>query len=103
VKYSNGADFRQALEDRLRQQSLQTHMPLVRLRKQVAFDRLLARLVADAPENWLLKDGPALKLRLGQRSRTTQDIDLLLVRPLSNLRKELVRAVGESQPGVLRH
>jgi len=53
---------------------------------------LLARLVADAPENWLLKGGLALQLRLGQRSRTTQDIDLLLVRPLPNLHKALAQA-----------
>jgi Nucleotidyl transferase AbiEii toxin, Type IV TA system len=94
MKYSNGADFRRALEDRLRQQSLQTHMPLLRLRKLVAFDRLLARLVADAPENWLLKGGLALQLRLGDRSRTTQDIDLLLVKPLANLHQVLVRAAA---------
>jgi Nucleotidyl transferase AbiEii toxin, Type IV TA system len=94
MTYPNGAAFRRALEDRLRNQSLQTHVPLVRLRKLVAFDRLLARLVAEAPENWLLKGGLALQLRLGQRSRTTQDIDLLLVRPLSNLRQALTRAAA---------
>jgi len=33
MKYSSGDDFRRALEDRLRQQSLQTRVPLVRLRK----------------------------------------------------------------------
>ena len=75
MKYPNGAAFRRALEDRLQQQSLRAHSPLVRLRKLVAFDRLLARLVADSPENWLLKGGLALQLRLGDRSRTTQDID----------------------------
>jgi len=94
MKYASGADFRRALEGRLQQQSLQTHMPLVRLRKLVAFDRLLARLVADAPENWLLKGGLALQLRLGQRARTTQDIDLLLVRPLPDLHQALVRATA---------
>ncbi len=94
MKYSSGADFRRALEDRLRQQSLRTHMPLVRLRKLVAFDRLLARLVADAPQNWLLKGGLALQLRLGQRSRTTQDIDLLLVRPMPDLHQALARATA---------
>jgi hypothetical protein len=55
MKYPNGAAFRRALEDRLQQQSLRAHSPLVRLRKLVAFDRLLARLVADSPETWLLK------------------------------------------------
>jgi hypothetical protein len=85
MKYLHGAAFRQALEDRLQQQSLQTQVPLVRLRKLVAFDRLLARLVADGPDKWMLKGGLALQLRLGRRSRTTQDIDLLLVRPSTDL------------------
>jgi len=51
MKYLHGAAFRRALEDRLLQQSLQTQAPLLRLRKLVAFDRLLARLVADGPDN----------------------------------------------------
>jgi len=92
--YQSGAAFRRALEDRLVQQSQQTRAPLVRLRKLVAFDRFLARLMADAPERWLLKGGLALQLRLGQRARTTQDIDLLLVEPLANIHQALVRAAA---------
>jgi len=48
----------------------------------VAFERLLARLAAYQPDAWVLKGGFALQLRIGDRSRTTKDIDLLLrVRP----------------------
>jgi hypothetical protein len=36
----------------------------------------------------------ALQLRLGDRSRTTQDIDLMLVKPLANLHKALVQAAA---------
>ncbi len=46
MKYANSSAFRRALEDRLRAQSVKTGAPLVRLRKMVAFDRLLARLIA---------------------------------------------------------
>jgi hypothetical protein len=49
---------------------------LVRLRKSVAFDRLLARLFAVAPDRWVLKGGLALDYRLGKKARTTMDIDL---------------------------
>jgi hypothetical protein len=49
MAYDSGASFRRALEDRLRSQSLQTGAPLVRLRKMVAFDRFLVRLVQDQP------------------------------------------------------
>ena len=44
MRYKSGRDFRQALETRLRNESLRTGAPLVRLRKMAAFERLLARL-----------------------------------------------------------
>ena len=52
MRYKSGRDFRQALEIRLRNESLRTGAPLVRLRKMVAFDRLLAR--AGVPDNLTL-------------------------------------------------
>ena len=77
MKYNSGSAFRHALEDRLRQQSLQSGLPLVRLRKMVAFDRFLARLVSGSPTGWVLKGGLVLQLRLEKGARTTKDMDLL--------------------------
>ncbi|MDJ0753007.1 MAG: nucleotidyl transferase AbiEii/AbiGii toxin family protein [Ardenticatenaceae bacterium] len=77
MKYKNSGAFRRALETRLREQSLSSNLPLVRLRKMVAFDRLLARIFQIQPNQWILKGGLALQLRLGDRARTTKDIDLL--------------------------
>ncbi len=77
MRYKTSRDFRHALETRIRNISLETEMPLVRLRKLVAFDRFLIRLVHTQPDKWVLKGGYALQLRLGDRSRTTKDIDLL--------------------------
>lgn len=77
MKYNTGSAFRRALETRLRNQSLQTGLPLLRLRKMVAFDRFLARLTSYHVNNWVLKGGLALQLRLGEHSRTTKDMDLL--------------------------
>ena len=79
MRYASSAAFRQALETRLRTQSIETGMPLVRLRKLIAFDRLLARMVEAQPNAWVLKGGLALQVRFGQTARTTRDIDLLLV------------------------
>jgi predicted nucleotidyltransferase component of viral defense system len=76
VKYKTAAAFRHALEERSRQQSLEGGQPLVRLRKMVAFDRFLARLTKKEPKAWIVKGGFALQLRLGDRARTTKDIDL---------------------------
>ena len=48
---------------------------LNRLRRQVAFDRLLARLFLEDPPPWVLKGGYALELRF-KAARSTVDIDL---------------------------
>ena len=77
MRYATGADFRRALETRLRTLSQRESAPLVRLRKLVAFDRLLARLLYAESEAWVLKGGLALQLRLGQRARTTKDMDVM--------------------------
>lgn len=77
MTYPSGGAFRRALEQRLTAKAVATGLPLVRLRKMVAFDRFLARLMSAQPDAWALKGGLALQLRLGGRSRTTKDIDLL--------------------------
>ncbi len=80
--YGTARAFRQALEERLKQYSIARKIELARLRRVVAFERLLARLFPvdsiDALEDtpWLLKGGYALEMRLGSTARTTRDIDL---------------------------
>ena len=76
MKYSSAPPFRQALEARLGAVSRAGGPSLVRLRKEVVFDRLLARLVAVAPDRWILKGALALDYRFGDRARTTRDVDL---------------------------
>lgn len=77
MKYESAARFRQALEQRLGDRTKATGASLVRLRKMVVFDRLLARLTVAAPGRWVLKGGLALDFRLKDRSRTTKDMDLV--------------------------
>jgi len=79
MRYESGAAFRRALEDRLRKMSLEKGVPLVRLRKMIAFDRILSRLFLHDPDQWIVKGGFALQLRLGASARTTKDIDLLVL------------------------
>lgn len=92
--YQTSAGFRRALEERLRQHSQASAMPLARLRKMVAFERFLARLVTAQPDSWVLKGGLALQFRLGERARTTQDVDLLLGEVISvvEIHQKLVNA-----------
>lgn len=77
MKYKTSSAFRQALDARIQSVNENTGLPLSRLRKLVAFDRFLARLFHNQPNDWVLKGGFALQLRLGERARTTKDIDLM--------------------------
>jgi len=76
VKYATAGAFRTALERRLVTTAEQTGVPLVRLRKLVVFDRLMARLMVAAPNRWVVKGAVALHFRLGPGFRTTKDMDL---------------------------
>lgn len=76
MRYETASALRRALEDRLKERSQRDGAVLARLRKQVAFDRCLARLVQVAQDQWALKGGFALQLRMSDRARTTRDIDL---------------------------
>ena len=64
--YATAGALRAALETRLLERSRRDDVDLQRLRRQVAFDRLLARMFdpADAARHgWVLKGGYALELR----------------------------------------
>ncbi len=92
MTYQSGSAFRRALEDRLLAQSQQASVSLVRLRKLVAFDRFLARLMQAQPDAWILKGGLALQLRMGDRARTTKDMDVLLRLPRGEVQLALWEA-----------
>lgn len=78
--YKTAGAFRTALETRLQNRSRGEGTDLQRLRRQVAFDRFLARIFSKGPKAvypWVLKGGYAMELRT-RSARTTTDIDLTL-------------------------
>jgi hypothetical protein len=75
--YATAGAFRRALEDRLKRIAQEEKVDVNRLRRQVAFDRLLARLFQPDQAPWVLKGGYALEL-LFDTARATIDIDLTL-------------------------
>ena len=76
-RYQTARAFRAALEARLKQMAQTRGVDLMRLRRRVAFDRLLARLFVEQEPPWLLKGGYTFELRLGSDSaRATRDLDL---------------------------
>jgi len=92
--YATAAAFRRALEERLKRASLTDQIDPNRLRRQVSFDRLLARLFREEPAPWVLKGGYALELRF-KAARATVDIDL-------TLQRVEVTAVGDDTNQVAR-
>lgn len=66
MKYASAEALRDALEARLGERARKGES-IGRLRKQVAFERLLRRLQQVAPDVWLLKGGFALDLRLAEK------------------------------------
>ena len=77
-KYGTANALRAALESRLQQTAQKEGIDLQRLRRQVAFDRLLARFFSRDDVPWALKGGYAMELRL-EVARTTKDIDLTFI------------------------
>jgi hypothetical protein len=92
--YATAGAFRRALEERLKRASLTDQIDPNRLRRQVSFDRLLARLFREVPAPWVLKGGYALELRF-KTARSTVDIDL-------TLQRVEVTAVGDDTNQVVR-
>jgi hypothetical protein len=76
--YTTPAAFKQALEQRLRNDAAGDGQAFIRRRQLLVFDRFLARVTAAFADAVVLKGGLVLELRLA-RARTTKDIDLRLV------------------------
>ncbi len=81
--FKTATDFRKSLEARLQVIAGKTKEDLQRLRRKVAFDRLLARIFLQEKGNFFLKGGYAMELRIGQ-ARATKDIDLTCIRRIKN-------------------
>ncbi|MHB8492632.1 MAG: nucleotidyl transferase AbiEii/AbiGii toxin family protein [Solirubrobacteraceae bacterium] len=92
MRYSSAGAFRVALEQRLLNHSREHGVDMDRLRKEVAFDRFLARLQVAAPGQWVLKGGFALQLRLGELTRATRDIDVIHRTEAGDAGEELLAA-----------
>jgi hypothetical protein len=75
ARYHDASAFRASLDDRIKNTSRQTGTPHDRLRKNVAFHRLVARFIATDDDRWALKGGVALLWRVAADVRTTRDVD----------------------------
>jgi len=75
--YKTPTDFEAALVQRLAKVARDEAIDVQRLRREVAYDRFLARLKHVSPDGFLLKGGVALDLRFARaEARRTKDIDI---------------------------
>jgi len=73
--FKTPTDFRKSLEARLKSIAKETNQDLQRLRRKVAFERLLGRVFHQGVDRFILKGGYAMELRFAS-ARATKDIDL---------------------------
>jgi hypothetical protein len=94
-RYATGLALRTALEERLKRVAREEGVDLQRLRRQVAFDRFLARLFPVAGAEWILKGGYAMELRF-QTARATRDLDFTVRTARSSSGDGLVKQLQDA-------
>jgi hypothetical protein len=102
MPYATPGALRAALEARLRSHGTAAAIDLERLRRRAVFERLLVRLEHAMPGHWVLKGGMALEVRLGDRARSTRDLDLALRHSAQDgeaVRERLIEAMTDDPEG----
>ena len=77
-RYGTALAFKNAVEQRLRDEAARAGTDLGRLRQLLVFDRFLVRIFKAFGQSVLLKGGLVLELRIA-RARTTRDVDLRMM------------------------
>lgn len=94
-QFASPAAFRAAIDVRLRAYARRAGAPVMVVRRQAALERLMARLMRAVPERWALKGGLALDTRLGERARSSMDMDVDHVQGAAAARDDVLRAAAE--------
>jgi predicted nucleotidyltransferase component of viral defense system len=92
-----------ALEARLNQRADGAAEDVLRLRRAVAFERLLVRLACADEPHWVLKGGTALEVRYDRLARATRDVDLAFsgTEPAVDAADDLIDALASDPHGDL--
>jgi hypothetical protein len=102
MAYATPGALRAALEARLATGETATLPGMERQRRRATFERLLVRLEHAMPGQWVLKGGMALEVRLGDRARSTRDLDLAVRQAGEDavtIRDSLIEALAEDPEG----
>jgi hypothetical protein len=97
--YATARAFGAAITDRLKSLAERSSYSVPQLRRQLAYDRLLARLFVDQSQQWILQGGVSLIARLPV-ARNTADVDLVggaesTDAALAGLRQAAARDLGD--------
>ena len=76
-KYKSATIFREALQSKVSSIAKKNGLDHQRIRRDIAFDRLLVRLFKMPSPPWALKGGYAMQLRT-DNARTTKDVDMAI-------------------------
>lgn len=76
ARYRNATAWRQSLNAHIRAQAAETGRSVQAVRRQVAYQRFLARVFAAGDGGWILKGGVGLLMRTPV-ARATTDVDLI--------------------------
>jgi hypothetical protein len=93
MKYASAAALDRAIRDVFLRRVNRDGKRYEQLRREVAFERVLARLVAEDPNVWLLKGGVALDYRLHE-ARSTLDLDLSAKIGIGAFQEKLAHAIA---------
>lgn len=93
MKYASAAALDRAITDVLLKRVAGDAKRYQQLRREVAFERILARLTTEDPDMWLLKGGVALDYRL-RDARSTLDLDLSSKLDITAFQEKLMQATA---------
>src|SRR5579863_9254141 len=104
MNYESDHDYRQALEERLKNRNKETGAPFVRLRKRLVFERCMVRLQKKPHSPWVLKQilyykiAPAIDVGLasGKLNQYEYDYTIKFIRKIMHL-KSLYQGVKKRE------
>ncbi|WP_419848020.1 nucleotidyl transferase AbiEii/AbiGii toxin family protein [Candidatus Poriferisocius sp.] len=91
-RYKTATAFQNAIKAKIANAAASSPHSIAELRRQFAYDRLLARVFISDPESWVLKGAAGLLARIPTRARHSMDVDLYFQGSVEAIVEGLVEA-----------
>jgi predicted nucleotidyltransferase component of viral defense system len=93
-RYATSTALHDAIKVRAAAEAKVGHRDINQIRRHFAYDRFLTRIFLDPESTWVLKGGTGLLVRVPQRARHTQGIDLYRHGEIERAHTELAAATN---------